>query len=404
MHDKKSMNTFEKRLTAMVVLHMAVLLSDAARWFLSQRTDFPTLLFILSILPTILALIGNAIFIYFVVDFISSRGPIAQRTNLTFVLLLFSALIIWTAFILSNGIQSATNIQTNYEHMRFNWAYWAGHLGWATVCLLGIAFISKHRSKLKRIELLSLLSYCIFPLFALLLRFFWDGSQIFLSTSLSLIWIYAVMQREQRSLLQEQENQLTQNRIAILLSQIQPHFLYNTLTVICGLCDEDPKEAKLATAEFADYLRHNLESLNQNIPIPFEEELQHTQLYLSIERKRFEEKLNICYNIETVDFCIPSLTIQPLVENAVKHGILKRKKGGTITISTRCLDNSYEIEICDNGVGFDLLAPLEKPSNHIGIENVRNRLWSMCAGTLTIESIIDHGTTAVIHIPKGDTR
>lgn len=403
MHTKQSTNIFEKRLTVMVILHMVVLLLDAARWFLSQQLDFPILLVILSVMPTILALIGNGIFIYFAVTFLSSRGPISQKTKLTLLLLLFSALLVWAAFILSNGIQSASNIQTNHEDMRFNWAYWVGHLGWATVCLLGIVFILRCRRGLKRIELLSLLSYCIFPLFALFLRFFWDGSQIFLSTSLSLIWIYAVIQREQRLLLQEQENQLTQSRIAILLSQIQPHFLYNTLTTICGLCDENPKEAKIATAAFADYLRHNLESLSQSTLIPFEEELQHTQLYLTIERKRFEEKINICYNIETVDFCIPSLTIQPLVENAVKHGILKRKNGGTLTISTRCSSKNYEIEIHDNGVGFDLIAPLEKSHVHIGIENVRDRLWSMCSGTLTIESIINHGTTAIIHIPRRDT-
>lgn len=204
--------------------------------------------------------------------------------------------------------------------------------------------------------------------------------------------------------LQEKEQQLLQSRISILLSQIQPHFLYNTLTVICGLCDESPKEAKKVTADFADYLRHNLETLNQSTPVAFSDELQHTQLYLNIEKKRFEEKLCVVYHIKTKGFCIPSLTMQPLVENAVKHGVLKRKKGGTVTIATSEGADYYEVIITDDGVGFDPGKLQSDDKIHIGIENVRNRLWSMCGGTLTIESEANLGTTAIIKIPKGDTQ
>lgn len=204
--------------------------------------------------------------------------------------------------------------------------------------------------------------------------------------------------------LQEKEQQLLQNRIAILLSQIQPHFLYNTLTTICGLCDENPKEAKKVTSNFADYLRHNLETLNRNTTVPFSDELQHTEIYLSIEKKRFEEKLNVIYRIDTRKFFVPALTMQPLVENAVKHGILKRKKGGVVIISTRENADDYEITIADDGVGFnpDKLQLDEK--SHIGIENVRDRLWSICGSTLTIESEVGRGTTATIRIPKGESK
>lgn len=109
--------------------------------------------------------------------------------------------------------------------------------------------------------------------------------------------------------LQAQEIELLQGRISIMLTQIQPHFLYNALTAICGLCDTDPKEAKKVTAQFSDYLRHNLESITQSAPIPFELELRHTKAYLAIEQKRFNEKLNIVYDIQTEDFYLPSLTM-----------------------------------------------------------------------------------------------
>ncbi|MEG1947197.1 MAG: histidine kinase, partial [Lachnospiraceae bacterium] len=197
------------------------------------------------------------------------------------------------------------------------------------------------------------------------------------------------------------EIQLLQSRISIMLSQIQPHFLYNTLTAICGLCDENPKEAKKVTAEFADYLRHNLESLTQSTPVPFEDELLHTKVYLGIEKKRFEEKLNIVYDIANIDFRIPALTIQPIVENAVKHGVTRKKSGGTVTISTSEQENCYEIIITDDGVGFDVNEPLTAPDTHVGIENVRCRLWSICHGTLDIKSEVGIGTTAIIRIPKG---
>lgn len=200
--------------------------------------------------------------------------------------------------------------------------------------------------------------------------------------------------------LQEKEQQLLQSRISIMLSQIQPHFLYNTLTAICGLCDENPKEAKKVTAEFADYLRHNLDSLTQSAPVSFEDELGHTKVYLDIEQKRFEHRLNIVYNIAISNFRVPALTIQPLVENAVKHGVTKKKVGGTVTFSTREVEDGYEIIIADDGVGFDTGIPLSDPDTHIGTSNVRHRLWSICCGTLTIVSKVGVGTVATIKIPK----
>lgn len=128
--------------------------------------------------------------------------------------------------------------------------------------------------------------------------------------------------------------------------------------------------------------------------------MEHTKIYLSIEKKRFEDKLDIVYDIRIKDFYIPSLTMQPLVENAVKHGVRKAKEGGTVTISTTEDPNYYIITIADDGVGFDASKPPSKPGMHIGIENVKERLWSMCCGILMIESEVGCGTNAIIKIPK----
>lgn len=199
------------------------------------------------------------------------------------------------------------------------------------------------------------------------------------------------------------ELELVEIQTAVVLSQIQPHFLYNTLTTICGLCDENPQEAKHVTANFADYLRHNLDSLKKSTPAPFLRELEHIKIYLSIEKQRFEDELCVFYDVEPFDFLLPPLSVQPLVENAVKHGVGKSECGGTVTLTTREYTDYYEIVVSDDGIGFD---PEEAPSDdksHLGIENVTKRLWSMCRATLDIKSQPGEGTTATIRLPKGET-
>ena len=133
---------------------------------------------------------------------------------------------------------------------------------------------------------------------------------------------------------QQMQRELTESRVAIMVSQIQPHFLYNSLSSIAMMCTIDPETAQEATVTFADYLRGNMDSLKQKTPVPFSKELEHLKKYLYIEKLRFGKKLNIVYDIRTEDFVLPQLSIQPLAENAVKHGISKKRGGGTLTIST----------------------------------------------------------------------
>ena len=188
-----------------------------------------------------------------------------------------------------------------------------------------------------------------------------------------------------------------------MLSQIQPHFLYNSLTVIKHFCRRDPELAEKAVVDFSTYLRGNMDSLNIDVPIMFETELKHTNAYLSLEKLRFEDNLQIKYDIECTDFSLPPLTLQPIVENAVRHGVRETDDGkGTVTIATRELDDRYEITVSDNGNGFDPQQHPETDKPHIGIENVRYRLKNMCGGTLAFDSVIGQGTVATISVPKGD--
>ena len=207
---------------------------------------------------------------------------------------------------------------------------------------------------------------------------------------------------EQEKELAKQEKELAESRISIMMSQIQPHFLYNSLNIIYHLCGKNPQKAQQAINDFSEYLRGNLDSLKRKTLVSFETELRHTEVYLSLEKMRFEEELCVVYNIQTKDFMIPSLAMQPLVENAVKYGVGQSERGGTVTIATKEYDEFYEISVEDDGVGYDTEQEVSDNRSHIGIENVRKRLWTMCQATLTIDSIIGKGTKAVIKLPKGE--
>jgi sensor histidine kinase YesM len=203
---------------------------------------------------------------------------------------------------------------------------------------------------------------------------------------------------------QAMELKLQESRISIMLSQIQPHFLYNTLNSIYHLCETNPMLARSLVNSFSEYLRNNLSSLEQTGLVPFETELSHVKTYLDIEKVRFEDTLEIEYDIKCVDFALPVLTVQPIVENAVKHGTSKKRGGGRVVVATFEEREFYVIRVTDTGCGFDPEKPKNDGKRHIGIENARQRLSNMCQGSLTIESEIGVGTVATIRIPKGDEK
>ena len=210
------------------------------------------------------------------------------------------------------------------------------------------------------------------------------------------IWLHLQFVREhERALMADQ-------RMQIMLSQIQPHFLYNTLAVIQNLCRKDPARAEAATVSFSRYLRGNMDSLLAEGTIPFDQELKHTMEYLELEKMRFGDRLGIRCEIECRDFELPPLTLQPIAENAVRHGIWGNPDGsGIVTITTREYPDSYEITVTDNGMGFDPdKAAEDTERSHIGIQNVRERLASLSGGKLSLQSSVGEGTKAVITLPK----
>ena len=200
---------------------------------------------------------------------------------------------------------------------------------------------------------------------------------------------------------QAMELKLQESQISIMLSQIQPHFLYNTLNSIYQLCETNPMRARSMVNFFAEYLRNNLSALDEHGLVSFETELSHVKTYLEIEKIRFEDTLEVEFDIKCDNFSLPVLTVQPIVENAVKHGTSKKRGGGKVVIATCEDEDNYIISVSDTGCGFDSSVSKNDGKSHVGIENVRQRLLNMCGGSLTIKSEVGVGTLATITIPKG---
>ncbi|MBQ1187426.1 MAG: histidine kinase [Clostridia bacterium] len=192
--------------------------------------------------------------------------------------------------------------------------------------------------------------------------------------------------------------QLTENRVSIMMSQIRPHFIYNTLGSIEQLCALDPQKAGELVHNFAKYLRGNFGELDNPKPILMSKEMEHVHHYISIENVRFPD-MTFSFEMNSDDFHIPALTIQPIVENAIKHGLMKLQKGGTIRVTSFETENFYCVSVEDDGVGFDT-GVLHDERKHVGIRNIRGRLKAMVNGTLEIESTQGVGTKVLIKIPK----
>ena len=208
------------------------------------------------------------------------------------------------------------------------------------------------------------------------------------------IWLHFQFVREHEKDLQAAQ------RIQIMMTQIQPHFLFNALNTIRALYAKDPPLADKTLEDFSTYLRQNIESLSQSDLIPVSKELEHTRLYAEIEVLRFPN-VRVEYHIEDSAFEIPALTIQPLVENAIRHGVRSRKDG-LVTVSAVRGSGMHRITVQDNGVGFDDKKQDNFEGLHIGIRNVKDRVEQICGGTMILQSEIGKGTSVTLLIPDGN--
>lgn len=340
---------------------------------------------------------------YCLINFIREKKKVSRKVahGIAILCVVFAALNIMSLY---NGTLFYIDDTGTFRYTKY---YIIVNLFDFVIILTQIYLVLKYRKALTRRGTLILLTFSILPLTAMPLQMFWDTTPKCMATTMSLIALYMLFQgeltrqlAEKNKELAETERQLSESRIATMISQIQPHFIYNTLGTIEQLCLEQPEMASRLVHDFSLYLRGSFSQIDNTDLITLSQELAHVKHYTDIEQIRFPD-MTIRFQRCSEDFLLPALTIQPLVENAIKHGLMKLESGGTVTISTYETEEAYCVSVVDDGVGFDASVLGEK-SKHIGIRNIRGRLEAMCSGSLTIQSEPGKGTTALITIPKED--
>lgn len=396
-HTKEKLDRLYIRVLA---VNTIVLFCDAAAWLFKGRSGtfcfwaVRTANFCVYVFGYVLL----AVFTDYLTGFIASRGAKITRTPLR-IMWCFTSLAICLV-IVSQFTHMYYFIDNGNIYHRQEW-FWVSQMFGVICMLLNSTLLTRYRKWMTGRELGALGAYITMPVIALVIQMFIYGvAVLYLATTLSALCIYISIQVEQSHKLEQEELELEKKRTAIMLSQIQPHFLYNSLSVVKGLCQTDPGQAELAVDHFSDFLRGNMDSLTNPDLIPFEQELLHTQHYLELEQMRFGERVKVVYDTPALQFMVPPLTLQPIVENAVRHGITKCEDGGKVIIATEETPSAYRIIVTDNGAGYNTAKPVKDNARHIGTSNVRKRLQSQCGGELTIQSAVGQGTTAVITIPK----
>lgn len=273
--------------------------------------------------------------------------------------------------------------------------------GYQFVMFAIVFFVAVFNKQLVIREKIAFSFYCFLPLIAIILQNTFKGYAIaYASIIIAIEILFFFVNVSKNIQLAEEQQKNKEAQIKVMMSQIQPHFIYNSLSAISTLIPMDSEKAQSALDEFTEYLRHNLASLTETNLIPFEDELRHIEAYVSLEKIRFKDRIKVIYDINASEFYVPPLSIQPIVENAIKHGILKRMEGGRLDFITYEKDNCYVVEVIDDGVGFDEANVNFKNNKHIGINNIKYRLKTMCHADLSISSVVGKGTKVVITFYK----
>lgn len=407
--DVNRTRTFMKHFIILLISNLFMQLGEAGIWFFGGVPENVTVLKVSALMSFVFSYVLIASYTYCLLYFVREKKTVSLLPGhiIAGVCCFFIILSIVSFF---NGIFFSYDACGNFVY---------GPLyGLVRVFdLIGIIweiwFVLRYKKILNLRVTLFLITFTVLPLAAMSLQFLWEPTPEYLATTLSLVVIYILFHGEIANRLIENEKQLAkaekqlyESRISVMLSQIQPHFLYNSLNAIRGLCRKDPEQAREAIGSFAEYLRGNMDSLNKREPIPFIRELSHIENYLKLEKFRFGDELKVNYDIKEKNFFIPALSVQPLVENAVKHGICEKENGGTLTLKTYRDGEYIVIDVSDDGIGFDAekLISEDKERSHIGIQNTRERLKQMIGASLTIESLPEKGTVAKIRfIPEENT-
>ena len=272
---------------------------------------------------------------------------------------------------------------------------------------VNLFYLYKNKSRFAARDAFSLHLYIMIPMVAMAIQMFSYGILlVVLGTCIAVMIMFLYIMDVQVSENIKKSAEIVEQKLMIRTLQMRPHFIYNTLSNIYYLCDIDPEKAKAVIGDFSTYLQKNFTAITKQEPIAFSEELVHTKAYLSVVKARFEGLIFEEYDTDFSAFKVPPLTLEPIVENAVKHGLDPESSPLHIFIRTEHGEGCNRIIVENDGVSFsaDSENGFKVDENrvdtvHIGLSNVRERLKNMCNGSLTIAEREGGGTVVTMIIP-----
>lgn len=266
------------------------------------------------------------------------------------------------------------------------------------IMILNFICLFRWRKLLSRKFFLAFLTALLPLAISLLIHTFTDVTALIdISTVLSAVSMFILITSEQIEQNLRQQREIARQQASINVLQMRPHFICNTMMSIYYLIPQNAEKAQQVTLDFTTYLRNNFTAIAKPDTVSFEEELEHTKAFLAVEMVRHEGALFVDYDTAYTDFKLPPLTLQPIVENAVVHGVSPDLKALHITIQTRKTEKGSEITVKDTGEGFESISD---DVIHTALENIRQRLRDQCNGTLSISSHKSEGTTVTVFVPK----
>ena len=209
-------------------------------------------------------------------------------------------------------------------------------------------------------------------------------------------YLSVIYQQEMRDLITEKELYITKQKMDLLRSQIHPHFIFNSLSVIRALSKRDGKKAVACIDSFSEYLKAHIKVLQEDDLIPFSDELDNIRAYLELVQADATRKLTVNYDLQCTDFLLPPLSLEPIVENAIKHGV--GRQGGTITIQSQAAGSDVRIRVSDSGSPEGGMTEQEAERLGVGLDNTRKRLRMQCRGTLEMQ-LSDSGAVVTVTLP-----
>ena len=267
----------------------------------------------------------------------------------------------------------------------------------AAMLILNIIGAVRRRKKLSKKYFSGLMIYMVPMAVTVTLHMFIE-IEVFVVSGMALfaLIMYGLILSDNIDQYTRQQREIAHQRASVMVLQMRPHFIYNTMTTIYYLCKQDADKAQQVTLDFIDYLRQNFNAIASEDAVPFADELKHTQSYLAVEKAQHENNLFVEFDTPVTWFRLPPLTLQPLVENSVKHGMDPNAGPLTISVRTEQTDAGILITVEDDGRGFD---PNDKSKPHPALDNIENRLKQQCGGSLTVSPRKGGGTSVKIRIP-----